>query len=142
MTENVWKGVGNARAEDRLPRGGSPYNPASIYAIVENREVFAGSEVCLMDIDPARLPLLVQLGKVLAKRADADITFTSTTDPREALDGATFVFPGYRVGGVKHMNYDFVIPDEHGIVGDETAAWRHLHGPVHHPGHRWVLQDR
>ena len=75
-----------------------------------------------MDIDPTHLSLLRQLGKVLAERAGVEMKFTSTTDPRKALEGATFVFPGYRIGGVEHLNYDFEIPTKHGIVGDETAG--------------------
>jgi alpha-galactosidase/6-phospho-beta-glucosidase family protein len=32
-----------------------------------------------------------------------DLAFTHTTDPREALDGATYVFAGYRVGGLEAL---------------------------------------
>jgi len=102
--------------------GGSPFVPSLIYAMIENKDVLDGSELCLMDIDPTRLPLLVKLGQVLTKKAKMRMRFTYTTDPREALEGATYVMPSYRVGGVKHMRFDFDIPTKYGICGDETAG--------------------
>jgi 6-phospho-beta-glucosidase len=102
--------------------GGSPFIPSIIQTILENKEVLSESEVCLMDIDPTRLPQLARLGEVLAKRADMDLKFTYTADAREALDGATYVFPGYRVGGVEALRQDNVIPTKYGICGDETAG--------------------
>jgi 6-phospho-beta-glucosidase len=102
--------------------GGSPFVPALIYTMLENKEVLEGSEVCLMDIDPSRLPLLTKLGAELAQRAKVKMKFTQTTNAREALEGATFVMPSYRIGGEKHMKYDFDIPTQNGICGDETAG--------------------
>jgi 6-phospho-beta-glucosidase len=102
--------------------GGSPFVPSLIYVMLENREVLEGSEVCLMDIDPTRLPLLTKLGEEFSRRANVRMKFTWTTDPKEALEGATFVMPGYRIGGAKHMRFDFEIPMKYGICGDETAG--------------------
>ncbi|MCW4025944.1 MAG: hypothetical protein NWE76_00485 [Candidatus Bathyarchaeota archaeon] len=102
--------------------GGSPFVPALTYTMLENKEVLEGSEVCLMDIDPSRLPLLTKVGEELSKKAQVKMKFTSTTNAKEALDGATFVMPSFRVGGERHMRYDFEIPTKHGICGDETAG--------------------
>jgi 6-phospho-beta-glucosidase len=102
--------------------GGSPFVPSLSYVMLENKEVFEGSEVCLMDINPARLPLLTKLGKELAERSKIKMKFTWTTDAKKALDGATFVMPSYRIGGEQHMRYDFEIPTKYGIAGDETAG--------------------
>ena len=102
--------------------GGSPFIPSTFQAIIENKEVLSGSEVCLMDLDPTRLAKLVELGQAMATRADMDLKITQTTDARKAIEGATFVFPGYRVGGVKAITQDFAIPTRHGICGDETAG--------------------
>ncbi len=102
--------------------GGSPFVPSLIYTILENKETLNGSEVCLMDIDSSRLPKLTKLGAELSKRNGADIKFSSTTDPKEALESATFVLLGYRVGGLQHMKYDIEIPTKHGICGDETSG--------------------
>ena len=102
--------------------GGSPFIPSLIYAILENKETLDGSEICLMDIDPSRLPTLTRLGEELSRRAETDMKFTSTTDPKEALEGATFAMPAYRIGGLQHMKYDIEIPTKYGICGDETAG--------------------
>jgi len=102
--------------------GGSPFVPSLIQTILENKEGLSGSEVCLMDIDPTRLPQLTKLGEVMAERANMDLKFTHTTDAREALDGATCVFPGYRIGGVEALRQDNMIPTKYGICGDETAG--------------------
>ncbi|RLF42879.1 MAG: hypothetical protein DRN29_10855, partial [Thermoplasmata archaeon] len=97
--------------------GGSPFVPSLMYVMLENKEVLEGSEVCLMDINPKRLPLLTKLGEELSKRTGVKMRFTWTTDAKKALDGATFVMPSYRIGGEKHMRYDFEIPTKHGICG-------------------------
>lgn len=102
--------------------GGSPFTPSIFQAILEHPEALAGSEVCLMDINPARLPKLQRLGQVMAERAGMDLTITWTTDARAALEGADFVFPGYRVGGIEAERQDHVIPTRYGICGDETAG--------------------
>jgi 6-phospho-beta-glucosidase len=102
--------------------GGSPFVPSLIQAIIENKDALSGSEVCLMDIDPTRLPKLAKLGEVMARRSDMDLAFSHTTDPRVAMDEATFVFPGYRIGGSQALSYDMEIPTRHGICGDETAG--------------------
>jgi len=102
--------------------GGSPFIPSLMYTVLENKETLDGSEVVLMDIDNSRLPTLKKVGEELAKRAKAKIKFTSTTNPKKALENATFVLPAYRVGGLKHMLYDMEIPTKYGIAGDETAG--------------------
>ena len=63
-----------------------------------------------------------KLGEELSRRSKANMKFTSTTDPKKALAGATFTMPAYRVGGLQHMNYDIEIPTKYGIGGDETAG--------------------
>ena len=102
--------------------GGSPFVPSLVSATLENKNVLERSEVCLMDIDPTRLPLLKRVGEQLSKRAKVKMKFTETTNPKKALEGATFVMPSYRIGGEKHMRFDFVIPTKYGISGDETSG--------------------
>jgi 6-phospho-beta-glucosidase len=102
--------------------GGSPFLPSIIHAILENKETLNGSEVCLMDIDPGRLPAMTKLGDELSRRSGAKVKFTWTTDRKKALDDANFVMLGYRVGGLKHMKYDIEVPTKHGICGDETTG--------------------
>lgn len=102
--------------------GGGPFIPALIVAMTENKDILSDSEVCLMDINSERLPTLNEMGKILAKRKNAKLNFTWTTDPWEALRDATFVMFSYRIGGVKHMRDDIKIPTKYGIPGDETTG--------------------
>ncbi len=102
--------------------GGSPFVLAMVKAMIDHREALNDSEICLMDIDPARLPTIVKFCRVISGRAGADFDFSHTTDPRQALEDSSFVFPTYRVGGLEHMKYDIQIPNRHGISGDETTG--------------------
>jgi 6-phospho-beta-glucosidase len=102
--------------------GASPFVPSLTYVMLENKEVLEGSEICLMDIDPTRLPLLAKVAERLSHKAKVKMKITHTTNAKKALTDATFVMPSYRVGGEKHMRYDFVVPTKYGICGDETAG--------------------
>lgn len=102
--------------------GGSPFTPSIFQAIVERQDVLAGSHVCLVDLSERRMPQFKKLGEVLAERAGFKLKVSYTTDARAALDGADFVFPGYRIGGIEAERQDFVIPTRHGICGDETMG--------------------
>ena len=102
--------------------GGSPFTPSIFQTVLEHKEALSGSEICLMDLSDERLPQLKKLGEAMAARGDMDLAITTTTDERAALEGADFVFPGYRVGGIEAMRQDHVIPTRHGICGDETAG--------------------
>jgi len=102
--------------------GGSPFTPSVFQAIIEHADVLDGSHVHLLDISEQRLPQMKRLGEALAGRAGVKLTVTTGTDAREAFDGADFVFPGYRVGGIEAERQDFVIPTRHGICGDETMG--------------------
>ena len=102
--------------------GGSPFAPSIFQAIVEKADVLDGSEVYLYDISDRRLPQVKKLGETLTARAGMKVTVNTGTDIRAALDGADFVFPGYRVGGIEAERQDFVIPTRHGICGDETMG--------------------
>jgi 6-phospho-beta-glucosidase len=102
--------------------GGSPFIPSTFQAIIEHKTDLDGSEVCLFDLNDERLPKLAALGEVMTRRAGMDVKVAWTTDAQKALEGATFAFFGYRVGGVKALRQDFEIPSRYGICGDETAG--------------------
>lgn len=102
--------------------GGSPFTPSIFQAITENAKVLNGSEVFLFDINDTRLDQMKKVGEVLTSRAGMKVTVNTGTDVRAAFDGADFVFPGYRVGGMEAYRQDNVIPTRHGICGDETMG--------------------
>lgn len=102
--------------------GGSAYVPGIMYSLAHSGAALSGSEIALMDISPSRLPLMVRLGQRMADEAGSRLTVTSTTDLREALDGATFVLTNFRPGGLEGLRLDETIPAKYGILGQETTG--------------------
>lgn len=102
--------------------GGSPYIPMVLYSFAHCGGVFSGAEVCLMDIDGSRLPIIQALGTNIAKDAKADIKFTATTSLEEALSGSDFVISNFRAGGVESLRLDEEIPVKYGVFGNETTG--------------------
>src|SRR6185369_9731356 len=76
--------------------GGSAYVPGVLYSLATSGEALAGSEIALMDIDPARLPMMTRIGQRMAAEAGVALTVTETTDLRKALHDATFVLTNFR----------------------------------------------
>lgn len=62
----------------------------------------AGSQVCLMDVNPERLPIMQQLGQRFADELSIDYTFETTTDREAALQDAAFVINTAYVQGHHH----------------------------------------
>jgi 6-phospho-beta-glucosidase len=102
--------------------GGSAYVPGVLYSLATSGEALAGSQIALMDIDPARLPMMTRIGQRMATEAGAALTITQTTDLRNALDGATFVLTNFRPGGLDGLRLDEAIPDRYGVLGQETTG--------------------
>ena len=102
--------------------GGSPYVPGILYSFSQVQEEFAGSTICLMDIESSRLPLMQNLAERMIQEAGAGITVTSATDIEEALPEATFVMTSFRPGGIEGLRLDEEIPVKYGIYGQETTG--------------------
>lgn len=102
--------------------GGSAYVPGVLSAFTTVGEALAGSEIALMDIDPARLPMMTAIGRRMVDEAGVDLTVTSTTSLDEALRGATFVLTNFRPGGLEGLRLDEAIPDRAGVLGQETTG--------------------
>ncbi|MGE5673009.1 MAG: alpha-glucosidase/alpha-galactosidase [Mycobacterium leprae] len=82
----------------------------------------AGAEICLMDINPERLQMSVQLGELLmSQKGGNQCTIFPTTDRRAALKGAHYVITAFQAGGLKAYEKDIEIPAKYGVsqcVGD------------------------
>jgi 6-phospho-beta-glucosidase len=99
--------------------GGGFRVPLVHKALLTDRTV---TSLVLHDLDPRRLAAIRQ---VLAEQADgvADApSVTVTTDLREALTGADFVFSAIRVGGLRGRAVDERIAVEEGVIGQETVG--------------------
>ncbi len=82
----------------------------------------AESELVLMDIDAERLATSEQVAHHINRTLNANATISSTTNRREALEGADYVICMIQVGGFKPGTViDFEIPKKYGLrqtIGD------------------------
>jgi alpha-galactosidase len=84
----------------------------------------AGMHLVLQDIDPTPLPKMEALAHRLTDAMGAPATISTTTDQKEALDGADFVIVCISTGGFRSMAVDLDVPAAHGItqsVGDSVG---------------------
>jgi len=111
--------------------GASAYTPDIIEGLLKEKDLFAGGELCLHDVDAPNLAIIRRLAEGQVRVAGADMRVTATTDRAEAVTGARFILTQPRVGGLKHRALDERIPLKHGVIGQETLgagglafAWR------------------
>jgi len=79
------------------------------------------STIALMDIDADRLRTTTEAAEAMVEREALDATIESTTDRREALDGADYVLNMINVGGTEPFENEIRIPEEYGVkqaIGD------------------------
>lgn len=92
---------------------------------------FAGMEVAFMDINAHNLEMVTQLCQRDIRENGLDIEIQSTTDRREALRGAKYIFCTIRVGGLEAFASDVDIPLKYGVdqcVGDTLSAGGIMYG--------------
>ena len=78
------------------------------------------STLCLMDIDGARVARTAAATRELIAHHGFETRVVETTDRREALEGADFVFITFQVGGVESYRWDVEIPRRYGV--DQTVG--------------------
>lgn len=82
------------------------------------------THICLMDIDEVRLNRSGRLVQRIIGDLDLSANVTTTTDQREAIEGADYVVITIMVGGFKHYESDGAIPLKYGVqptVGDTVG---------------------
>jgi alpha-galactosidase len=75
----------------------------------------------LVDIDPVPLGYMETIARKMIKQAGHPARVVATTDRRQALDGAGYVFVTVLVGGREPIAWDIDIPLKHGVdqcIGD------------------------
>ncbi|HEY3365196.1 MAG TPA: hypothetical protein VGK74_09105 [Symbiobacteriaceae bacterium] len=111
--------------------GASAYTPDIIDGLLKERQVFAGWELALHDIDAPNLDVIAKLARGMVRAVGADLTVTATTERAKAITGARFILTQPRAGGFKARALDERIPLKYGVIGQETLgpgglafAWR------------------
>src|SRR6478609_5425618 len=95
-----------------------------LFIDIVNTPSLTGSEIVLQDINPEPLPAMEDFVRHVNGLKGAGITVRSTTDRRDALEGADYVVVCISTGAFDSMRHDLEIPERHGIkqsVGDTVG---------------------
>jgi len=95
-----------------------------LFLDIVNMPSLAESELVLQDINPDPLPAMADFVRHVNGLKGAGITVSTTTDRREALEGANYVVVCISTGAFESMRHDLEIPERHGIkqaVGDTVG---------------------
>ena len=104
--------------------GGSNQWVPRLVTDIAHTPMLQEAEIVLEDIDASRLPRMQAWVEHVARVLGIPMKVRSTTNQREALDGADFVVVNISTGGLTSMRQDLVIPARYGIhqsVGDTVG---------------------
>src|SRR3954468_15174217 len=82
-------------------------------------------ELVMHDVDPRRLRLAEQIGKLAVERHGRPATVRASADRRAALAGADFVINAVNIGGHDATVTDFAVPARYGLrqtIGDTLGV--------------------
>lgn len=102
--------------------GGSCFLLSKVKVIIEKKEIFEGSEICLFDIDSKYFSILIKACEELFRREKINLKITSSTNPKDAFRNASFIYFVWSAGGKNTLKNDIEIPERFNIIGDETAG--------------------
>ncbi|MEU1412601.1 6-phospho-beta-glucosidase [Streptomyces sp. NPDC005731] len=102
--------------------GGSTYTPELIEGFARRADVLPVDELVLHDIDAERLDVIGGLARRILARHGFPGRLTTTTDLPQAVDGAAAVLVQLRVGGQAARLVDETLPNEFGLLGQETTG--------------------
>jgi 6-phospho-beta-glucosidase len=102
--------------------GASVYTPELVEGFLERKDELPLGELCLMDIDPARLQIVGRFAERMVQAKGGAFRVTLASRREEALAGADFVIAQIRVGGMTARALDERIPPQFGVVGQETTG--------------------
>jgi 6-phospho-beta-glucosidase len=102
--------------------GGSTYTPELVSGFLKLKSSLPLSELCLMDIDAARLAIVGGFAKRMVEAAGSPFSVVLTEDRSKALRGASYVVNQIRVGKMAARRSDEYLGLRHGLVGQETTG--------------------
>jgi 6-phospho-beta-glucosidase len=101
---------------------GSSYTVELFAELIRDSRQLDVDTVALVDLDPERIARISRVAQGLLDAAGSRIRIAPFTDLRTALEGADFVVPQIRVGGLAARKRDEELPMEFGLVGNETTG--------------------
>ncbi len=102
--------------------GGGVRSPLVVFGVNEAAEALGASEMVLYDPDPARLRIMVDLGKAVIRRFGGDLRLRGATSLEDTIEGADFVLNSIRIGGIAGRAADERTAIDHGYPGQETTG--------------------
>ena len=102
--------------------GGSTYTPGIVLMLMENMHRFPIRQIKLYDNNEERQRKLAEACSIIMKERNPDVSFSFTTDPKEAFTDIDFVMAHIRVGLYEMREKDEKIPLKHNVVGQETCG--------------------
>lgn len=104
--------------------GGSSYTPEIVEGFIQRYEQLPVRELWLVDIEQGRhkLEIVGELAKRMVAKSGLPIQVFLTLDRREAIAGADFITTQMRVGLLEARKWDEHIPNQHGVIGQETTG--------------------
>lgn len=102
--------------------GGGFRVPQVLDVLSRHDSVFQITDVALYDVSRMRMEVIENVIRDLYSDRPDLPNITSTTDLRQAVEGADFVFSAIRVGGTEGRVRDERVALENGIIGQETIG--------------------
>jgi len=102
--------------------GGSAYTPGLVEGLLAIRSEVPFTELCLMDIDAAKLKTVSHIVAKIMAAEMPDVKVSSTTHRIEAIKDSAFILCQIRVGGLAGRVLDEKIPLKYNTIGQETVG--------------------
>ncbi len=102
--------------------GGSTYTPELVNGFLERAGSLPLTELCLMDISPARLDVVGGFTQRMVAARGAPFQVVLTDNQRSAVQDASYVITQIRVGMMPARREDEYLGMRHGLVGQETTG--------------------
>jgi 6-phospho-beta-glucosidase len=102
--------------------GGSTYTPELVDGLCDLEDQMVVDDLVLLDPDSMRREVVGGLSERILRTRGWPGTFTTTSDPHAALEGADFVVVQLRIGGQAARHVDETLPVGYGCLGQETVG--------------------
>ena len=101
---------------------GSTHTPGILAVLAQRAEELKLGELCLHDIDEGRVYHMGEFNRIYMEEHCPQIKTSWTTNLREALEGANYVFVQIRPGRNEQRSLDEHTCYKHGLIGQETCG--------------------
>ncbi|MHB8133546.1 MAG: family 4 glycosyl hydrolase [Anaerolineaceae bacterium] len=100
----------------------SSYTPELFYDLAEDPERLDVEQVTLIDLNEDKLKFIYDVCDRLIRKKNLDLKLVASTKLEKGIEGADFILPQIRVGGLNARVRDETLPMELDMVGNETTG--------------------